>query len=69
MRDCRVCEVIVKTFGKYLNSIGAQILMFKIVLDVNTFASWLTEITETSRRFLLQPVFLIVGKIKNSNLR
>ena len=33
MRDCRVCEIIVKTFGKYLNSIGAQISILKIALD------------------------------------
>jgi len=32
MRDCRVCEIIVKTFGKYLNSFGAQISVFKIVV-------------------------------------
>jgi len=33
MRDCRVCEIVVKSFGKYLNSFGAQISVFKIVLD------------------------------------
>jgi len=33
MRDCRVCGIIVKTFGKYLNSFRAQISIFKMVLD------------------------------------
>jgi len=33
MRGCRVYEIIVKTFGKYLISIGEQISIFKTALD------------------------------------